>query len=275
MHINLEEKIREYFYYKTNILNSKLNMCLEKGIEPKLYVISDFKDFGVNMYIKSKIEHGKDYGIKIIPFECHTKQDLKSVLININSNNIPCMIDLPIEKKLYEYYVQVKPKTDIDGILNIDEWYNGKGFIKPCTPKAILDFLDFCKFDYSKEYITVVGKGITVGKPLINLLLDKRANTFTLHSKSEEKYKELAISNSTIIVACSGVKNSINLDYLKNNKNQIIIFNVGTCKDENGKYVDEFTEELSNVQKTSSKYSVGMLTLLNLFETVLDIYLNK
>ena len=75
-----------------------------------------------------------------------------------------------------------------------------------------------------------------------------------------------AYKNADIIVCASGTRGSIG-DFHTSDIKNVLVFNVGTCV-HNGKLVNEYQPVKDNIQYTDTKDSVGMLTLLALFDTI-------
>ena len=264
--LKLKDEMRKYFNLKVEELQNRVRQLI---LKKKFYILTNENDKGCMFYAKSRAIFGNMLGIEVITIPINSIQDLKNVLRGINGNRIPCMLDMPCEDIIYKTYKKLVAKgLDVEG-LNISEWLDTDNYdYAPATPKGIMQFLDWLNIeDFEKKQITIIGKGRTVGKPLMNILTRYYNNdVMCVSSTSSFDFMLYACKNADIIVCASGVRGSIG-DFYTSYTNPVLVFNVGTCV-LNGKLVNEYQPIKENIQYTDTKDSVGMLTLLALFDTV-------
>ncbi len=128
----------------------------------------------------------------------------------------------------------ISPEKDIDGIgpVNKMRLYNGKrgGFV-PCTAQAVIEVLDFAKVDVTGKHVTIVGYGMTVGKPLSNMLLNRKATVSICRSRTTAEDLKKLCSASDIIVAATGRIGMIGPDCVKEGA---VVIDVGISMGEDG-----------------------------------------
>ena len=266
--LKLKDEIRKYFNLKFEELKDRVNNL---QLKKKFYILTNEKDKGCMLYAKHRATFGSMLGIEVITIPINSIQDLKNVLRGINGNRIPCMLDMPCEDNIYKAYKKLVAKgLDVEG-LDISEWLDTDNYdYAPATPKGIMKFLDWLNIeDFEKKQITIIGKGKTVGKPLMNILTRYYNNdVMCVNTNSSYDYMMFACKNADIIICASGVKGSIG-DFHTSDTKPVLVFNVGTCI-ENGKLVNEYQPFKSNIQYTDTKDSVGTLTMLALFDSVIS-----
>ena len=264
--LKLKDEMRKYFNLKVEELQNKVRQL---RLKKKFYILTNENDKGCMFYAKSRAIFGNMLGIEVITIPINSIQDLKNVLKDIIGNRIPCMLDIPCEDTIYKTYKKLVAKgLDVEG-LDVSEWLDTDNYdYAPATPKGIMQFLDWLNIEeFEKKQITIIGKGRTVGKPLMNILTRYYNNdVMCVNTNSSYDFMMFACKNADIIVCASGTRGSIG-DFHTSDIKNVLVFNVGTCV-HNGKLVNEYQPVKDNIQYTDTKDSVGMLTLLALFDTV-------
>lgn len=100
---------------------------------------------------------------------------------------------------------------DMDGRhpVNLADCLTGgrKCFHGPCTPEAIVEFLDFYDIPIEGRSVCIIGRGNKVGRPLAAMLLRRNATITVCHSKTPEATLRHNLLNADIIIEASGKKN--------------------------------------------------------------------
>lgn len=266
--LKLKDEMRKYFNLKFEELKDRVNNL---QLKKKFYILTNEKDKGCMLYAKHRATFGSMLGIEAVVIPVTDVQDTKQAILEINSNRYPCMLDKPTQiinvDRTYTRYLA--KGLDVDGI-DMQEWIDSNMVYTPATPKGILNFLSYLNLqDFDKLKIAIVGQGKTVGKPLITLLANYYSNeVMYINKKTSYEYMMFACKNADIIVCASGVKGSIG-DFHTSDTKPVLVFNVGTCI-ENGKLVNEYQPFKSNIQYTDTRDSVGTLTMLALFDSVIS-----
>lgn len=138
------------------------------------------------------------------------------------------------------------------------------------TPKAILDTICY-KYgeDLSGVNVVVANRSQVIGRPLVNLLLDKNASVFIVHTKTNPATKEMLFNFANVIVTAAGIPNSFNI---VGPASQLIIdaginvVNGKVCGDWNYKDI----EYKSDLEITPNPGGIGKLTTYELFKEILQ-----
>ena len=234
-----------------------------------------------NSYIKGKLKDCEEVGIQgqLFKFEedCTTGEILKT--IEMLNNLEACrgiIVQLPLPAHLDKYLLlnSIADEKDVDG-------FKPTSNFTPCTPKGILTILNKLDVNLSGKVVCVVGKGETVGKPLVPLLMEKGATVISCNSKTKDL--SLWASNCDILISCVGKKDIINLDLFECYSDSYhgdgydmpsIIVDVGINRDENGKLCGDCEKSLATVNSnlkyiTSVPGGVGLLTRVSLLENTI------
>jgi len=110
----------------------------------------------------------------------------------------------------------IDPKKDVDGIgtANSAAVYEGEGSgeaYAPCTAQAVIELLDFYDIGLAGKRVTLIGRSLTVGKPLAMLLLKKNATVTICHTKTIDLAAECR--RADILVACAGSAKMVGADF--------------------------------------------------------------
>ena len=100
----------------------------------------------------------------------------------------------------------------------------------PCTPKGCIDLLEHYGLDLNGKHVVVVGRGVTIGRPIGLLLTRKQVNaTVTLcHTGTKDTAAHLA--QADVVVAAAGVKHVVDPKDLKPGA---IVLDVGVTREVN------------------------------------------
>lgn len=166
-----------------------------QGVEPKLAVILVGEDPASVVYAKSKKKVSENLGIG---FELYTlpadsqEKDILALIEQLNTNEKihGIMIELPLPKHLSKENVMaaVRPDKDVDGVHPINRGYilSGEEGLFPATPQSCIEILLRSGVPIAGKHVVIVGRGETVGKPLVFLILKHNATVTICHSKTPD-----------------------------------------------------------------------------------------
>ncbi|MCL4443676.1 MAG: bifunctional 5,10-methylenetetrahydrofolate dehydrogenase/5,10-methenyltetrahydrofolate cyclohydrolase, partial [Actinobacteria bacterium] len=153
------------------------------GIVPGLGTILVGDDPPSSRYVAMKHEDCAEVGIESIhehlPADT-TQEQLMAVIDRFNSDPRvhAYLIQLPLPKGLNEEeaLLAVNPAKDVDGLhpVNLGMLVMGKPRVLPCTPAGILELLAANGINLDGRHVVIVGRGITIGRPLALLAALKR-----------------------------------------------------------------------------------------------------
>ena len=131
------------------------------------------------------------------------------------------MVQLPLPKHINESTVllAIDPKKDVDGFhpINVGKMMIGEDTFFPCTPHGVLQMLLRSKIETSGKHVVVIGRSNIVGKPVANMLLQKRdgANATVTLCHTGTKSIESHTLQADILIAASGFPNTVTADMVK------------------------------------------------------------
>jgi len=153
------------------------------------------------------------------------------------------LVQLPLPKHVNEAKVllAIDPDKDVDGFhpVNVGKMVLGEQCFLPCTPHGILELLSRSGVETSGAEVVILGRSNIVGKPIANLMLQKREAgnaTITLcHTRTRDMGEHCR--KADIIIAAVGVPKLVTADMVKDG---VVIIDVGVNrigKSESGKAI--------------------------------------
>ncbi|RRD60596.1 bifunctional methylenetetrahydrofolate dehydrogenase/methenyltetrahydrofolate cyclohydrolase [Leucobacter sp. OH1287] len=209
-------------------LSERVSALKERGISCGLATVLVGSDPGSQWYVAGKHRDCAEVGIDSIRRDLPedvTQQELEEVLAELNANP-DCtgyIVQLPLPAHLDTDRVLelIDPAKDADGLhpTNLGKLVlNVNGEITtplPCTPRGVIELVEFAGLDWAGKHVVVVGRGVTVGRPIGPLLTRRVHNaTVTLTHTGTKNLSEL-LRQADVIVAASGVAGIIQADHVK------------------------------------------------------------
>lgn len=259
---------KDYVVDKKNELRNKLNFFRQK---PHLCVIQIGNDAASNSYILGKAKDCNDVGIvfeHVHITEDVTEEELIEKIQELNSSDAVngIIIQLPIPDKYNVEKLQnyISPEKDVDG-------FRRDSCFSPCTPKGIMDWLEYNGYNFEGKNVTVIGRSKIVGKPLVNMLIDAGATVTCCNSKT----KNLIAHTCRADVVVSAVGKAKFLESSMFGHPDIIV-DVGINR-ENGKLCGDVDYEkvsinLPHTYVTPVPGGVGLLTRVALLENIVEAF---
>ena len=204
-------------------------------IVPGLVTILVGEDPASQSYVSAKNKTAHALGIhseqNTLPVDT-SEEDLLALVDKYNKdpkiNGI--LVQLPLPKHINEANVlyAIDPNKDVDGFhpVNVGKMVLGEQCFLPCTPHGILELLTRNNIETSGAEVVILGRSNIVGKPIANLMLQKRDGgnaTITLcHTRT--KNTEEHTKRADIIIAAVGVPKLLTADMVKDG---VVIIDVG------------------------------------------------
>lgn len=194
----------------------------EKGVQPKLAVILVGDDPASVVYARSKQKVAEGMGMAFELFVMPADSKETDVLERIDSLNRDqevhgIMIELPLPKGLSKEKVMaaVSPAKDVDGVHPINRGYilSGEDGLFPATPQSCIELLLRSGVEIAGKHVVIVGRGETVGKPLVFLILKHNATVTICHSKTPDL--GAFTRQADILIAAVGRARMIKKDMVK------------------------------------------------------------
>ncbi len=221
-------------------LTARVATLRDQGITPGLATVLVGDDPGSAAYVRGKHNDCAKVGITSIRRDLPadiTQADLEAVIDELNANP-ECtgyIVQLPLPKHLDENAAleRIDPDKDADGLhpINLGRLVLGKDAALPCTPRGIVHLLRRYDVALDGAHAVVIGRGVTVGRP-IGLLLTRRSENSTVtlcHTGTRDLAAE--VSRADIVIAAAGVPGLITADMVKPGA---AVLDVGVTRTEDG-----------------------------------------
>jgi len=207
-------------------LKEEVAKLKEQGIVPGLGVILVGEDPASKSYITAKERACEEIGIYSDDNRLAadtSQEDLMAVVERMNKdpkiNGI--LVQLPLPKGLNEAEVllAIDPDKDVDGFhpMNVGKMVVGEEAFLPCTPHGVIQLLLRSGVKIEGAHVVIVGRSNIVGKPLMNMLIQKKAKGNATVTVCHTRTKDLAhqTRQADIVVAAAGRPNTITADMVK------------------------------------------------------------
>jgi methylenetetrahydrofolate dehydrogenase (NADP+)/methenyltetrahydrofolate cyclohydrolase len=205
-------------------LRVRVAALAERGVTPGLGTVLVGDDPGSNAYVRGKHADSAKVGINSIRRELPADASQAQVAEAIDELNADpaCtgfLVQLPLPPQIdaSTMLARVDPAKDADGLhpTNLGRLVLGERGPLPCTPRGIVELLRRFDVPIAGALVTIVGRGVTVGRPLGLLLTRKSENaTVTLcHTGTRDLAAELG--RADIIVAAAGRPGLVTADVVK------------------------------------------------------------
>lgn len=184
------------------------------GIQPGLGTVLVGDDPGSHAYVGGKHKDCAEVGIASIRVDLPadtSQEQLEEEIDRLNSDPAVTgyIVQLPLPKHLDANRVLelMDPAKDADGLhpMNLGRLVLGVDAPLPCTPRGIVELLRAYDVPINGAHAVVIGRGVTVGRPL-GLLLTRRSENATVtlcHTGTVDIAAEIA--RADIVVAAAGV----------------------------------------------------------------------
>ena len=199
---------------------------VERNIHPCLAVVLVGEDPASQSYVGSKTKACDEAGIKSIKIVLPADSDEQSLLDQITTLNEDesvhgILVQLPLPKHMDEERVteHIYPSKDVDGFhpVNVGKLSIGIDCLAPCTPSGIPELIARSGLELSGKHAVVIGRSNIVGKPMMNILVQKGAKancTVTCcHSGTDDLTK--FTRQADILIAAIGVPEFVTADMVK------------------------------------------------------------
>ena len=209
-------------------LASRITALRARGVVPGLGTLLVGDDPGSHSYVGGKHRDCAEVGIESIRVDLPASArdaDVRAAIRDLNSAKevTGYIVQLPLPKGLDERAMLelIDPAKDADGlhptnlgrlVMNVDGPMDSP---LPCTPAGIVELLERYNVPIAGKHVTIVGRGLTVGRPLGLLLTRKGLDaTVTLtHSRTPDVASE--VKRADIVVAAVGVPHLIKPEWVK------------------------------------------------------------
>jgi methylenetetrahydrofolate dehydrogenase (NADP+)/methenyltetrahydrofolate cyclohydrolase len=221
-------------------LTTRVSALKAQGITPGLGTVLVGDDPGSHSYVGGKHRDCQEVGINSIRIDLPnnaTEKDVLAAITDLNSSK-ECtgyIVQLPLPKGINTQKVleAIDPSKDADGLhpLNLGRLVAGYDAPLPCTPRGIVALLDHYKISTQGAEVTVIGRGLTVGRPLGLLLTRKQENATVTLTHTGTKDLTLHTRSADIVVAAIGQAHFLKAEMIKEGA---VVIDVGISRTPDG-----------------------------------------
>jgi methylenetetrahydrofolate dehydrogenase (NADP+)/methenyltetrahydrofolate cyclohydrolase len=209
-------------------LTGRIAALKARGITPGLATLMVGEDPGSVSYVAGKHRDCAEVGMESIRIdlpETASEADIRAAIAQLNADDrvTGFIVQLPLPAGIDENAMLelVHPDKDADGLhpINLGRLVLGvEGPLDsplPCTPAGVVELLQRHDIPISGQHVVVIGRGLTVGRPLGLLLTRKGIDaTVTLtHSRTKNLADE--VRRADIVIAAVGVPTLVKADWVK------------------------------------------------------------
>ncbi len=203
-------------------LKQRLADLAERGVLPGLGTVLVGDDPGSAWYVKAKHRDCAEIGIASIQRQLPataSQAEVEALVDELNADPACTgfLVQQPTGLDEFAILSRVDPVKDVDGLhpFNLGSLVLGQPAPLPCTPLGIIELLRRYQVPINGARAVVVGRGLTVGRPL-GLLLTRRSENATVvlcHTGTRDLAAE--VRTADIVVAAAGVPGLITADMVK------------------------------------------------------------
>ena len=205
-------------------LRGRVEKLTAAGVVPGLGTVLVGDDPGSRSYVRGKHRDCAKVGIASIQRELPadaTQAEVEAVIDELNADPACTgyIVQLPLPRGLDAGAAleRIDPGKDADGLhpVNLGRLVLGEEGPLPCTPRGIVELCRRHDVDLTGKRVTVIGRGVTVGRPL-GLLLTRRTENATV-TLCHTGTRDLAahVRTADVVVAAAGVPGLITADMVK------------------------------------------------------------
>ncbi|HEY5438287.1 MAG TPA: tetrahydrofolate dehydrogenase/cyclohydrolase catalytic domain-containing protein [Acidimicrobiales bacterium] len=177
-------------------------------------------------YVEMKVEECKEIGVR--SFDEHlpgsaSQAEIEAVVDRFNADPEvhSILVQLPMPDGINEEQVlyRVKPEKDVDGLhpTNLGRLVMGVPGPLPCTPNGIVELLAAYKVQVEGKHVAIIGRGLTIGRPLALLMAMRRPNCNAAVTVVHTGVEDMGALTRTadVIVSAAGVPGIVTADMVK------------------------------------------------------------
>jgi len=203
-------------------LKARVAALAEQGVVPGLGTIVVGDDPGNRWYVNAKHRDSAEIGIASIRRDLPvgtTQAEAEAAVDELNADPACTgfIVQQPTGLDEYALLSRVDPAKDVDGLhpINLGWLVLGKPAPLPNTPTGIIELLRRYEVPIAGAHAVVIGRGITVGRPLA-LMLTRRSENATV-TQCHTRTRDLAslVRQGDIVVAAAGSPGLVTADMIK------------------------------------------------------------
>lgn len=258
-------------------LRGRIEKLAAAGVTPGLGTLLVGDDPGSHSYVRAKHRDCAKVGIASIRRELPataTQADVERAIDELNADPActAFIVQLPLPRGLDAGAAleRIDPGKDADGLhpVNLGRLVLNEPGPLPCTPRGIVELCRRYGVELAGARVTVIGRGVTVGRPL-GLLLTRRTENATVtlcHTATRDLPAE--VRRADVVVAAAGVPNLITADMVARGA---AVLDVGVSRVD-GKLAGDVAPDVAEVAgfRAPNPGGVGPMTRAMLLTNVVE-----
>ena len=247
----------------------------EKGVTAKLAAVLVGDDPGSVVYARAKEKAcsgvGMAYELRHLPGSTAEAEVIELVRrLNDDQTVHGILVEFPLPKHINKWRVldALSPDKDVDGMtaVNRGRLLAGEEGLFPATPQSCIEIMERYGIEIAGKHAVLVGRGETVGRPLILMLLRRNATITVCHTKTADLSQHTR--RADILIAAAGRAGLITADMVKPGA---VVVDAGINQTDKGIVGDVDFESVKEVagRITPVPGGVGSLTTTLIMKNVL------
>jgi len=203
-------------------LKGRVAALREQGVVPGLGTVLVGDDPGSQWYVSAKHRDCAEVGITSIRRDLAagtSQEEVEAVIDELNADSACTgfLVQQPTGLDEFALLSRVDPAKDVDGLhpTNLGWLVLGKPAPLPCTPAGVIELLRRHDVPIAGARVALVGRGITVGRPLALMLTRRSENATVIQCHTGTRDLAAAVRGADIVVAAAGVPGLITADMVK------------------------------------------------------------
>ncbi|HEY3535656.1 MAG TPA: bifunctional methylenetetrahydrofolate dehydrogenase/methenyltetrahydrofolate cyclohydrolase [Pedococcus sp.] len=203
-------------------LKGRVAALREQGVVPGLGTVLVGDDPGSQWYVSAKHRDCAEVGITSIRRDLAagtSQEEVEAVIDELNADPACTgfLVQQPTGLDEFALLSRVDPAKDVDGLhpTNLGWLVLGKPAPLPCTPAGVIELLRRHDVPIAGARVALVGRGITVGRPLALMLTRRSENATVIQCHTGTRDLAAAVRGADIVVAAAGVPGLITADMVK------------------------------------------------------------
>lgn len=196
------------------------------GLTPGLAFVLVGENPASYLYVRSKGKACEEMGFSSVTEKLPATTSQEELLRRISALNASpqihgILVQLPLPQHIQEQKIveAIDWRKDVDGFhpINVGKLVLGQPYMKPCTPAGVQELLIRSGNDPAGKHVVIVGRSTIVGKPLMNMLVQKQRGANAIVTIAHTGANDIArfTRQADIVVAAMGKAGAITGEMLK------------------------------------------------------------
>jgi len=215
-----------------NKLKEECQRLRSSGVVPSLHVLAWEREGESSYYLRNITLLGEEVGTRTVIHQMDplpSWEKIQKLVQELNGDKsvhgILALAPIPSQIERGELGSLISPLKDVDGInpLTLGKLFLGQPLFVPSTAEAIIKLFDFYGIQIEGKRAVILGRSLTVGKPLALLLLSRNATVTVCHSFTRDL--SFISRQAEILISAMGIPRKVDSSFVKEGA---VVVDVGT-----------------------------------------------